>query len=573
MNGVEKIRLYWNTGKSLKPIQIKYQIKNRIWRNRKEKYWLQVKKLHRPKEWTEIELFIPELDCRTNYLQKFPEDKLFKNEVELLHETHRIEKKWYISEASHLWNYNLHYLEFLIPLAVKYSNTREEAYYLKWKKLIEDWLEQSTGDSFEPYPISMRIPNLLICMELMKEKLQDTELEVKIRTSLYQQYRYLLLTQEKALLANHYFENLKAILISSLLFQELDVYHKYFDLFLKEIEEQILPDGLHFERSLMYHKIILEDLLRVYPTLNSTHHTEDAKKLIPTIRLMTSAMVNLEQGFDRTPLFNDAGNNVSKDPRALLRAAERLCKYKETEEIEKTELTSFDASGYYKQYKNGIAVLFDCGEIGPSYMGGHAHCDCLSFELCVNGKALFVNSGTGQYQGELRSFFRSTAAHNTMMIDDREQSELWGEHRAARRIRRVKGKGSKNVLSGRFQSYMGDSFCRRLRWEKDQTLLITDVFKAQDRKTHVARQFLHLAPGCHYERNGKQIDVMEGKELLAVIKLPKGCDDLIHTQGLLTAYAEDFGEYQKKQVLEIRTHFQDKVHIQMEIEIRKRDKL
>lgn len=589
MIGIEKAQLYWNTVKSLKAVQIRYQIENRICRSRKKKYLDKVKGLKGPESQNEMKLLIPELDCSPDYLQRFHMDKLLCNEVELLHESHKIEKEWDVADASHLWNYNLHYLEFLIPLAVKYADTGEERYFLKWEEFMESWLKQSVADSFEPYTISMRIPNLLICLELLKEKVWNTELKSRVMTSLYQQYRYLLKTQERALLANHYFENLKSIVISSLLFQELDIYHKYFDLFLKEIEEQILADGLHFERSLMYHKMILEDILRVHRALSSTHHIGDAEKLIPTIQIMASAMMRLERGFERTPLFNDAGNNVSKDKEALLWAIERhitniaavsmsnnnnnefcdACNaISEKDDGQETVAAeSFEVSGYFKLYHGDTAVLFDCGEIGPSYMGGHAHCDCLSFELSVRGKPLFVNSGTGQYQGELRSFFRSTAAHNTVMIDEREQSELWGEHRAARRIGRVKGKIRGTALMGSFQSYQGDSFLRSLKWNNDKTLTITDVFKAHDAEAHTARQFLHLAPGYQYERKGKRINVVEEQALRAIVKLPAESDYLIHTEGLLTAYAEDFGQYHKKQVLEIRTQFRDKVQLQIEIEI------
>lgn len=564
MTGMGKAYLYWNTVKNLKPVQIGCQIENRICRDRKKRYLDRVKGLKGPESQNEIKLLIPELDCSPGYLQRFHVDRLLRNEVELLHESHKIEKEWHAADVSHLWNYNLHYLEFLIPLAVKYTDTGEERYFLKWEEFMDSWLKQPSADSFEPYTISMRIPNLLICLELLREKLRNTGLKSRVMTSIYQQYRYLLQTQERALLANHYFENLKTIVISSLLFRELDIYHKYFDLFLKEIEEQVLPDGLHFERSLMYHKIVLEDILRVYMALNSAHHTGDAEKLIPAIQIMASAMVRLEQGFRRTPLFNDAGNNVSKDKGALLRAIERHLSNSVTLPA---AAESFEASGYFKLYHGGTAVLFDCGEIGPSYMGGHAHCDCLSFELSVRGKPLFVNSGTGQYQGELRSFFRSTAAHNTVMIDDREQSELWGEHRAARRMRSVKGEIRRDALTGRFQSYLGDSFLRRLKWNNDKTLTITDAFKSHDAEAHIARQFLHLAPGYRYERKGKQINVMEGQALRAIVKIPAESDYLIHTEGLLTAYAEDFGRYQKKQVLEIRTQFRDKVQLQIEIEI------
>lgn len=573
MNRIEKAWLYWNTVKSLKPVQIRHQIENRICRGRRKKYLDSVKALLGPKSWSEIKLLIPELDCDPDYLQRFPKDKLLRNEIELLHESHRVEKEWRVLEASHLWNYNLHYLEFLIPLAVEYSVTGEEAYFLKWKEFVEGWLKQSSDDSFEPYTISMRIPNLLICMELLREKLRDTELESAVITSLYQQYRYLLKTQEQALLANHYFENLKAVVISSLLFQETGMYHQYFDLFLKEIEEQILSDGLHFERSLMYHKIILEDILRVHAALRSTGHREDAKKLIPAIQMMASAMMKLERGFERTPLFNDAGNNVSKSRDVLFRAIIRHCTNSVTAEKsnaqKETAVEGFEASGCYMLTHKDTALFFDCGEIGPSYMGGHAHCDCLSFELSVNGKALFVNSGTGQYQGELRSFFRSTAAHNTLMIDDREQSELWGEHRAARRIRKVQGKAGDRGLIGRFQSFRGDFFRRSLWWKKEEenVLVIRDDLKACDAGKHTARQFLHLAPGYRYRRDGRQIEVLEGETLRAVIKLPYKCDYLIHKEGILTNYAEDFGEYQRKEVLEVRTLFEDSVRSELEIEM------
>lgn len=570
MNQIARVWLYWNTVKYLKPVQIRYQIENRICRGKKRRYQDRVKDFQEPESLDEMKLLIPELDCSLNYLQRFHTDKLLHNEVELLHESHKIEKEWNVADASHLWNYNLHYLEFLIPLAARYADTGEERYFLKWEEFMKSWLKQSSADSFEPYTISMRIPNLLICLELLGEKVRNTEFKSKVMTSLYQQYRYLLKTQERALLANHYFENLKTIVISSLLFQELYIYHKYFDLFLKEIEEQILTDGLHFERSLMYHKIILEDILRVHRALNSTHHTGDAEKLIPTIQIMTSAMMRLEQGFHRTPLFNDAGNNVSKDKHMLGSAVKHWVNRGDSHNSHSAateQAEAFETSGYYKLYHGETVVLFDCGEIGPSYMGGHAHCDCLSFELSVKGKPLFINSGTGQYQGELRSFFRSTAAHNTVMIDEREQSELWGEHRVARRIRRVKGKIREAVLMGSFQSYQGDYFRRRLKWNNDKTLTIIDDFKTFDAETHIARQFLHLAPGYRYARKGKQINVMEGHALRAIVKLPAESDYLIHTEGLLTAYAEDFGRYHKKQVLEIRTQFQDKVQSQVEIEI------
>ncbi len=556
-----KIRLYWNTVKRLKPVQIRYQITKRICTDRK-RIQRNVNRLKVP-ETAPLHILIEELDCEESYVRRFCTDALLEHHIKLLHESYKIESDWQIPSASRLWNYNLHYLEFLIPLSVKYVQTAQEKFFFQWKQLIEGWMKQDSKDSFEPYVISMRIPNMLVSMEILQQKTGGTELEKKLLDSIYRQYRYLLQTQELALLANHYFENLKALVISSLFFGELDIYHKYFDLFLKQIDEQILPDGVHFERSLMYHKIILEDILRVYQAADSAGHACDAEKLIPIIRIMAAALDNLEQGFpDRTPLFNDAGNNVCKGSRQLLAAVQHICGY------EKKPVRSFKDAGYYKMSVEDVTILFDCGDIGPSYMGGHGHCDCLSFELAVNGRCLFVNSGTGCYQGERRAFFRSTKAHNTVMIDEREQAELWGEHRAARRMTDLRGTAKKDLLAGRFRNYMGDFFKRKMKWIRpSHSLEITDCLTAFEKGNHTARQFFHLAPGLVYKACGPQIYILNGNHVQAILIPPQGSRYRIYRSGQITDYASDFGLYEKKQVLEIRTSFEKCTVMQTRIEL------
>lgn len=542
---IKKARLYWNTIKHLKPIQIKGQIQRRL-KTKRKNYIL-------PQEPCMVHITIPELDEDEEYLNRFDIDALMKDEVLLLHEKHELNSSWSEPAASHLWNYNLHYLEFLVPLAVKYKTTGDERYKNKWIEIINSWMKNTGAkDAYEPYTISLRIPNVLIGMEL--SGIEDKN----IYSSLYNQYKHLQQNLEEALLANHYFENLKTIVISAVLFGELDVFHKAFNLFLKQIDEQILPDGMHYERSLMYHKIILEDILRVYTVLRSTSHTLDADKLLPTIRVMSEAIGSLEQGFERTPLFNDSGNNISKSTRTLLKACEQAAGSAESKR------TEFPDSGYYRLNQDNYVVFFDCGDIGPKYMGGHAHNDCLSFEMAAEGKVVFSNSGTGQYQGELRPFFRGTSAHNTIMVDDREQSELWGEHRVGRRISKIKAEKAGKVLIGQFQSYQGDSFRRRLRW-KNHTLEISDEVKSSG--DHIARQFLHLVPGYQFVRDAISVNVVSDHKVVARITFPADSDILIHTEGQITTYAADFGKYEKKDVLEVRTPFKDNARLKIEVEM------
>ena len=65
--------------------------------------------------------------------------------------------------------------------------------------------------------------------------------------------------------------------------------------------------------------------------------------------------------------------------------------------------------------------------------GSHTHNDKLSFVLRVGGQEVFCDSGTGCYTRDLatRNRFRSTAAHNTLMIDGTEQNRITAGPRRA----------------------------------------------------------------------------------------------------------------------------------------------
>ena len=210
---------------------------------------------------------------------------------------------------------------------------------------------------------------------------------------------------------------------------------------------------------------------------------------------MTTALYSLEYGLGRTPLFNDAGNNVAKPTAALLDTCKRLFNI---------ELKRLDQiAGYHKLYDGKIAVIIDCGEFAPSYMSGHAHCDCLSFELFYDAKPLIVNSGTYQYQGKYRKYFRSTAAHNTVMINGHEQSELWGEHRTGRRISEVVSKREAHGVVGSYKNYLNEYHRRRIRLENG-------VFEVLDQTSGDGCSYLHLAPELKYKDGmivGRNIDI------------------------------------------------------------------
>jgi len=92
---------------------------------------------------------------------------------------------------------------------------------------------------------------------------------------------------------------------------------------------------------------------------------------------------------------------------------------------------AFPAGGYYVMRDGWTSkanyLLFDCGPHGVMNCG-HAHADALSFELAANGRSFLIDPGTFGYTGskELRNWFRSSAAHNTLTIDGESSSVTAG---------------------------------------------------------------------------------------------------------------------------------------------------
>jgi uncharacterized heparinase superfamily protein len=91
----------------------------------------------------------------------------------------------------------------------------------------------------------------------------------------------------------------------------------------------------------------------------------------------------------------------------------------------------------YVRLEQGPAVAFvDVAPIGPDYLPGHAHADTLTFELSLFGQRWIVDSGCSTYaEGAERHRQRGTAAHNTVVVDDADSSEVWASFRVARRAR------------------------------------------------------------------------------------------------------------------------------------------
>ena len=463
---------YYNTIKYLKLEQILYQLKYRIFGFRHQITDIKCEVYNK-----EVLLAIPELDFDKNYINRFKAEKLLDNEITLLHETMQWKPgKWEDVSKTHLWNFNLHYFEYGIALAYKYKEKKENCYLEKFEELYSDWhncfINKENSDAWHPYTISLRIKNLLICVDILKDEIiKKTEFFNLLIQDIYVMYVYLIKNQERNLLGNHYFENLTSIYSASVFFEDRKISDIYEKKLQKEIFEQILGDGIHYERSMMYHNLILEDLLRIY--ICADKRKQKNKAFLEVLKLkicqMSDAVCSLElRNNERLPLFNDAGSNVAKTANQLLHAVEELLQYTPVKKC------GFKDSGYYVLENEDLKTIFDCGDIAPEYIAGHGQCDALSFEMFYKDEPVLVNAGTFQYQTKLRSFFRGNQAHNTIQIDNKNQSEVWGEHRTARRVKIEDIIDNKpQEICGKIKTYQKDSVQRKLEI-KDVSLKIED---------------------------------------------------------------------------------------------------
>lgn len=358
---------------------------------------------------------------------------LTPNRFRFLNEEHDIDSasSWNDPTIEKLWLYNLHYFDDLNARSAEKRNS--------WhKSKIQLWIEANPppkGNGWEPYPLSLRIVNWI------KWILSENYPSESLISSLAIQIRYLSKRIEWHLLGNHLFANAKALVFAGLFFRgpEADKWLiKGLKILEREIPEQILEDGGHFELSPMYHSIILEDILDLinishvysgaFPN-RWAHFSELWKKCANKMSYWLKVMCHPD---GEISFFNDTAFGIAPSPKELEDYAFRL--NLPTVPNPKEGVIHLSSTGYIRLQREEAVVLLDVGKIGPDYLPGHAHADNLTFELSLYNSRVIVNSGTSCYGNSLeRLRQRSTSAHNTVVINERNSSEVWGGFRVARR--------------------------------------------------------------------------------------------------------------------------------------------
>ena len=415
---------------------------------------------------------------------------------------------WNTVTTDKLWLYNLHYFDFL-----KSEAYRNNPLSVAW---MERWIRDNPpcrGNGWEPYPLSLRIVNWI------KWAWSGNQLSESVHTSLVEQVRCLEQSLEYHLLANHFMANGKALIFAGKFFSGKEAkrwFAKGWDIYHAELKEQILSDGAHFERSPMYHSIILEDLLDVYQATYSEELKTPIKKMLYFLEGMTFP--------DRQiALFNDSAFGIASAPDQIFQYAESLGF--EHPELSDRGIMDFQASGYVRVHHGIWDLILDAGALGPDYQPGHAHADTLSFELSCCGKRIISNMGTSCYKGLERAYQRGTSAHNTIVVDGKNSSEVWSSHRVGQRAKIMNRTVMPSTVCASHDGYKPVIYERTWHWS-EQTICIDDLLKGTGK--HKIELYLHFMPGEELVHKGdNEFYTTSG----LVVTLPEtGRNELLETE-------------------------------------------
>lgn len=445
-----RVSRYFYTIIHLKPVQLRYQLLYRIKKFLRQIFFLK---------------YNPRLQGKGEPLafDKWISKPVSfdKTEMTFLNQTYSFTGFAENKSRSRLWNYNLNYMDYLLQpgLDCKTGSSLVE-------KFIADIKINNSG--LEPYPIALRGVNwvklLSNCnIESKKQIFERFPDDSLIDSSLYSQFKILYKNPEFHLMGNHLLEDGIGLLFGAFYFRDIKFYKKASDILYKELEEQILGDGAHFELSPMYHIILLDRILDSVNLLKNNSIFNGQEKLHSLLRSKASLMLGwLRQVMfsnSDVPRVNDFAPGISPSADDIISYAARL-------RIE-PELKPLNESGYRMFRRKYFELFVDYGIPGPDYIPGHAHADIFNFLLYVDGKPVLTDTGTSTYEaGEIRKSERTTAAHNIVIAGSEDQSDMWGAFRMGKRAKPVITDESNNHISGYHNGYKPVIHSREFRIEE-----------------------------------------------------------------------------------------------------------
>ena len=368
-----------------------------------------------------------------------------------------------------VWELNRH--QYFATLGQAYWLTSDERYTETFITQVNSWMDQNPpklgvnwASSLE---VAFRSISWLWALYFFKDSpALTTETFLRICKFLYVNARHLETYLSTYFSPNTHLtgEALGLFYLGTLLpeFKESSSWRsKGLQILIEQLPRHVKPDGVYFEQSSYYHRYTTDFYLHLRLLLAANEEAvPDA--LDQKLRLLLDHLMYIARPDGTTPFFGDDDGGrlmtlsypAANDFRSTLaigatvfeRADYKFVAGEAAEDVlwllgpaginrldgisaaePEKQSVAFPDGGYYVMRDGWGAksnyLLFDCGPHGTANCG-HAHADALSFELAFNGSTVLVDPGTYTYTGskEMRDWFRSSPAHNTVTLDKQSSS-------------------------------------------------------------------------------------------------------------------------------------------------------
>ncbi len=412
-----------------------------------------------------------------------------------------------------------------LDLAFAYATSGDGGFLATWERLVASWIRQVPPDHDRSEIAARRVQNWIYAWMHFAAAPQFRGLGRTLAGQIIESVGGQLAHVRQTLSAerNHRTLELYALLVGALAFPVLDLCGELRDFALAELHrnllEDVLPDGVHRERSSHYHMVALRSFVGA---------RENARRFGLTLPAGYDERLSLACEFaahchrpdGQIPMLSDSDAGTYGDVLAL--AAELLGRPDFLWPATRGQLgapparrcASFPAGGYFTQrsgwgntatpYADERWLIFDCGPVGD---GGHGHYDALSVEIAACGRSLLVDPGRYSYAEpsdvhapDWGRWFKGTAAHNTVCVDGLDQTRYGrGKPKGPPARARLLDRGSApgvDVLWGEVQSEEYTALHRRhVIFVHDEYWIIAD--RVRDARPRRYDLRFHLPSDAH----------------------------------------------------------------------------
>ena len=443
------------------------------------------------------------------------------------------------------WMRDLNRHHYFVTLGRAYAYTGDERFAEVFAELMLDWMEKNPPGVCEAnwegvFETSVRIANWCWAHALfVHSPTFDAETHLELLRGLTGMGKFLSRHLEVHSWNNHLLLEAKALAMLGRLYPELPGSAHWRRRGMKclreQLRRQVVSDGVHSERSSHYHRLVTSELLE-HVVVGRLAGAEE-EDISDDLRALASFLAALTRVDGTLPMLGDSSRMDEHIRFDVLRCAaalfddpallgECLSTPGDLEEGtrwllgglgldlkppptpgDSSRSSAFRVGGYWvchsRTGERSLHSVFDCGPFSDPVVYGHGHADALSIDLTVGPHNFVLDPGMySAYMGlDWRNYFRGTAAHNTVVVDGRDQTILRGAKRAYKQApTEPKAWWSCELLDfvcGAHRGYerLSPSVVheRSVFFLKDRYWLVTDALSGEGQ--HRFDLLFHLLPG------------------------------------------------------------------------------